>query len=70
MPMDNVVEKEYSTYEVHQMLEERAGEKISEYDLRTLMDCWRLSRREFDKSEQSGFTQEDVDDFLAYAYWK
>lgn len=68
MEKGNVVEKEYSTYEVHQMLEERAGEKISEYDLRTLMDCWRLSRREFNKSEQSGFTQEEVDDFLAYAY--
>ena len=66
--MEKVVEKEYSTYDVHRMLEERAGEKISEYDLRTLMDCWRLSRREFDKSEQSGFTQEEVDDFLAYAY--
>lgn len=68
MENENVVDKEYSTYEVHQMLNERAGKEISEYDMRTLMACWRLHRRIFDNAEQTGFTKEEADDFLAYAY--
>ena len=68
MEKENVVEKEYSTYEVHQMLNERAGEEISEYDMRTLMECWRLHRRIFGDVEQIGFTKEEADDFLNYAY--
>ncbi len=68
MEKEKVAEKEYSTYEVHQMLNERAREEISEYDMRTLLDCWRLHRRIFDNREQSGFTKEEVDDFLNYAY--
>ena len=60
--------KEFSTYDVHQMLNERAGKEISEYDMRTLMDCWRLHRRIFDNTEQTGFTKEEAHDFLEYAY--
>lgn len=68
MEKEKVVEKEYSTYEVHRMLEERAGKEISEYDMRTLMECWRLHRRIFGDVEQTGFTKEEADDFLNYAY--
>ena len=68
MENENVVEKEYSTYEVHQMLNARAGKEISEYDMRTLLDCWRLHRRIFDPSEPTGFTREEAADFLEYAY--
>ena len=60
--------KEFSTYDVHQMLNEKAGKEISEYDMRTLMDCWRLHRRIFDNTEQTGFTKEEAVDFLNYAY--
>jgi len=60
--------KEFSTYDVHQMLNERAGKEISEYDMRTLMDCWRLHRRIFDNAEQTGFTKSEAEDFLNYAY--
>lgn len=62
------VEKEYSSYDVHQMLNERAGEEISEYDMRTLLDCWRISKKIYDHTEQTGFTKEEVQDFLDYAY--
>lgn len=68
MEKENVLDNEYSTYEVHQMLNERAGEEISEYDMRTLMECWRLHRRIFVDVEQTGFTKEEADDFLNYAY--
>ena len=61
-------EKCYSSYDVHQMLNERAGEEISEYDMRTLLECWRLHRRIFDHTEQTGFTKAEADDFLNYAY--
>ena len=61
-------EKIYSSYDVHQMLNERVGEEISEYDMRTLQECWRLHRRIFGDVEQTGFTKEEVDDFLNYAY--
>ena len=64
--MEKEVEK-YSTYEVHRMLEERAGEKISEYNLRTLMECWQISRG-LPTEEMSGFTKAEADDFLNYAY--
>ena len=60
--------KEYSSYDLHQMLNARAGEEISEYDMRTLLDCWRLHRRIFDNSEQTGFTKSEALDFLEYAY--
>jgi len=61
-------EKCFSSYDLHQMLNERAGEEISEYDMRTLLECWRLHRRIFDYTEQTGFTKEEVQDFLEYAY--
>lgn len=61
-------DKEYSAYDVHQMLNERAGKEISEYDMRTLLECWRLHRRIFGDVEQTGFTKEEAQDFLAYAY--
>lgn len=61
-------EKCYSSYDLHQMLNERAGEEISEYDMRTLLECWRLHRRIFDNTEQTGFTKEEAQDFLEYAY--
>lgn len=61
-------DKEYSSYDVHQMLNARAGQEISEYDMRTLLDCWRLHRRIFDYTEQSKFTKEEAQDFLEYAY--
>lgn len=64
----NEDEKVYSTYDVHQMLNARAGEEISEYDMRTLLDCWRLHRRIFDPSEPTGFTKSEAQDFLEYAY--
>ena len=62
------LEKEYSSYDVHQMLNQRAGHEISEYDMRTLIDCWRLHRRIFDNTEQTGFTKSEAQDFLEYAY--
>lgn len=58
----------FSSYDLHQMLNERAGEEISEYDMRTLLECWRLHRRIFDNTEQTGFTKEEAQDFLEYAY--
>ena len=61
-------EKCFSSYDLHQMLNERAGEEISEYDMRTLLECWRLHRRIFDNTEQTGFTKEEAQDFLEYAY--
>lgn len=70
MPMgkEKKGEKEYSSYDIHQMLNARAGEEISEYDMRTLLDCWRLHRRIFGNAEQTSFTKEEADDFLDYAY--
>lgn len=61
-------DKCFSSYDLHQMLNERAGEEISEYDMRTLLECWRLHRRIFDNTEQTGFTKEEAQDFLEYAY--
>ena len=61
-------EKQYSTYEVHLMLNARAGEEIPEYRLRTLMECWRLSKGLPDTEEQTGFTETEAKDFLQYAY--
>ena len=61
-------EKQYSTYDVHLMLNARAGEEIPEYRLRTLMECWRISKGLSDEEEQNGFTKAEADDFLAYAY--
>ena len=58
----------YSTFEVHMMLNTLAGETIPEYRLRTLMECWRISRGRPGEEEQNGFTPEEADDFLAYAY--
>lgn len=61
-------EKIYSSYDVHLMLNARAGKEISEYDMRTLMECWRLHRRIFDNTEPTGFTKSEAQDFLEYAY--
>ena len=61
-------DKEYSSYDVHLMLNARAGEEISEYDMRTLLDCWRFHRRIFDNTELTGFTKSEAQDFLNYAY--
>ena len=61
-------DKEYSSYDVHQMLNARAGEEISEYDMRMLLDCWRFHRRIFDSTEPTGFTKSEAQDFLNYAY--
>ena len=62
------VEKQYSTFDVHLMLNARAGEEIPEYRLRTLMECWRISKGLPETGNQSGFTKAEADDFLAYAY--
>ena len=61
-------EKQFSTYDVHQMLNARAGEEIPEYRLRTLMECWRISKGLPEADDQNGFTKAEADDFLAYAY--
>ena len=61
-------EKIYSSYDVHLMLNARAGVEISEYEMQTLLTCWRLHRRVFGDVEQTGYTKEEVDDFLNYAY--
>lgn len=61
-------EKQYSTFDVHLMLNARAGEEIPEYRLRTLMECWRISKGLQEEEEQNGFTKAEADDFLAYAY--
>ena len=58
----------YTTYEVHLMLNDRAGEKISEYQMRTLLDCWRISRKIAKNVEKTGFTRSEAKDFLEYAY--
>jgi hypothetical protein len=68
MENENGIDKDYSTYDLHQMLNERAGEKISEYDMRTLLECWRLHRRIFSDVEQTGFSKEEALHFLEYAY--
>ena len=61
-------EKQYSTYDVHLMLNARAGEEIPEYRLRTLIECWRISKGLPDTEVQSGFTKSEADDVLHYAY--
>ena len=68
MENEKSITKVFSTHEIHEMLNERAGKEISEYDMRTLMDCWRLHRRIFDNAEQTGFTKSEAEDFLNYAY--
>jgi len=61
-------EKLFSTFEVHLMLNARAGEEIPEYRLWTLMECWRIRRGLPDNHGQNGFTKAEADDFLRYAY--
>lgn len=58
----------YTTHEVHLMLNERACEKISEYHLRVLQDCWRISRKIAKNVDETGFTEEEAKDFIEYAY--
>jgi len=62
------VEKQFSTFDVHLMLNARVGENIPEYQLRTLMECWRISKGLPRTEEQNGFTKAEAEDFLAYAY--
>ena len=57
----------FSSFELHQMLNHRAGREISAYEMKTLISCWRISKGLSDE-EQSGFTRVEVDEFLKYAY--
>ena len=57
----------FSSFEVHQMLNHRAGREITAYEMKTLICCWRISKGLTDE-EQSGFTRVEVDEFLKYAY--
>ena len=60
-------EKVYSTYDVHSMAEERCGRKLSNYELDTLIACWRIKQGIHD-GMQDGFTLRETADFLAYIY--
>ena len=57
----------FSSFELHQMLNHRAGREITAYEMKTLISCWRISKGLSDE-EQSGFTRVEVDEFLKYAY--
>ena len=57
----------YTSFELHRMLNHRAGREITAYEMKTLICCWRISKGLTDEV-QSGFTRMEVDEFLKYAY--
>jgi len=57
----------YTVYDVHAMAEERCGRRINNYELATLISCWRIKRGLPDEV-QEGFTIQEAADFLAYMY--
>ena len=63
----NDEEKVYSTYDVHLMAEKRCGRELSNYELATLISCWRIKHGLPDEV-QEGFTLQEAADFLAYVY--
>lgn len=57
--------KAFTTHDVHLMAEERCGRKLSNYELATLISCWRIKHGLPDEP-QEGFTLQEVADFLGY----
>ena len=54
--------------EVHERLNARAGEEVSEHNFESLLICWKRKMHYKNRGDDGWLRESDVESFLKYAY--